>query len=193
MVYDHGRRTTLGEIADQLIKGEGGEPPSALAPVALASLSLQWYANQDGTGTAQQLAVMEGLDAQGRYIDVGPANTSVRAGLWAWQSHTGLDGLAIVQPHWVLDGNGALLTGNAYWTRFRPDDHWYDWANLKADLEIAGTAVAGALMSFVQPETAALWLVALSDLADAWFAVSAAWYSRPAQVNSRHIWRYCFD
>ncbi|HYS68394.1 MAG TPA: hypothetical protein VEN30_31855, partial [Paraburkholderia sp.] len=178
VVYDHdGHQTTLGQIADKLMKGEGVNQPSGLAPVALTSMSMQWWNKREpgkDEAAALQAAVMEGIDAKGNEIEVGPADTTVRHGYSDWQSHTGLDkGLLVAQPHWVLGGSGNLLTDSAYMTTYKPDDHWYDWDHLKVDLEIGVTVAAGLLTTLVQPETAALWLIVLSDLADAYFAVSA--------------------
>ncbi|MGU7768728.1 T3SS effector HopA1 family protein [Burkholderia sp. MR1-5-21] len=175
VVYDHKhQKTTIGQLADQLMQGEGVTQVSSLNPVSVTSLSMQWWNNREGTGNAQQLAILEGIGADGSTIDVGPADTTVRHGYDDWQSHSGLDkGLLVAQPHWVLDANGSLMSGDGYFTIYKPDDHWYDWDHLKTDLEIGATVLAGIATIAIQPETAALWAVMLSDLADAYFAVTA--------------------
>ncbi|MCO5413536.1 LWXIA domain-containing protein [Ralstonia mojiangensis] len=175
VVYDHkGHKTTLAQVASQLMHGEGVNTPSGATPVALTSLSMQWWDNREGKGDAKRLAIMEGIGTDGRYIDVGPADTTVRNGYGDWQSHSGLDrGLLIAQPHWVVDANGNLMTDDGYWKTYKPDDHWYNWEHLKTDLEIGLTVAAGIITTVVQPETAALWAVVLSNLADAYFAVTA--------------------
>ncbi|AJW46943.1 LWXIA domain-containing protein [Ralstonia mannitolilytica] len=175
VVYDHkGHKTTLAQVAGQLMRGEGVTTPSGTTPVVLTSLSMQWWDNREGKGDAKRLAIMEGIGTDGRYIDVGPADTTVRNGYGDWESHSGLDrGLLIAQPHWVVDANGNLMTGDGYWKTYKPDDHWYNWEHLKTDLEIGLTVAAGIITTVVQPETAALWAVVLSNLADAYFAVTA--------------------
>lgn len=174
-MYDqNGRKTTLGEIAQSLMTGEGAGTPSALTPVTETSLSLQWWKSSAPTGNGEQFAVMEGIGANGGQIDIGPASTRVAYGYADWELATGfksgsyLTGVA----HLVLNAQGVQQTGNAYMTSEIVDNHWYSPHNLETDLDIAGTVVAGLLTALVQPETALLWVAALSDIADIYFTAS---------------------
>ena len=186
IVYDQdGRRTTLNQIAQSLMTGEGVSTPGALAPVTETSLSLQWWKNSQPTGNGQQLAVIEGIGAKGDQIDIGPASTRVADGYANWVSDTGLASGSYFMgtPHWVLNAQGVQQTGSAYMTSGIAGNHWYDWDHIKTDLDIAGTVVAGLLTTLVQPETAALWVVVLSDIADMYFAASAT----VGAVQSMHM------
>ncbi|WP_116136293.1 NUDIX domain-containing protein [Trinickia diaoshuihuensis] len=178
VIFDaSGHKTTLGDVAEGLLKGEGVKKPSGSAPVTVASLSGQWWKSRapstDDKGTS--FTLLEGLAADGHMIDVGPANTTARNGYADWQSNTGFDkGFMLVQPHWVVDARGAVQTGNAYFVDYKPYDHWYDWENLRGDI-VTGLTIAGGILAMITlPETAPLWLVMLSEAADLGFAVSAA-------------------
>ncbi|PMS13959.1 hypothetical protein C0Z18_32290, partial [Trinickia dabaoshanensis] len=179
VVYDSGgRKTTLGQIVDQVLAGAGAKQPSAVMPVELTSLSMEWWNNREGKGQGSQLAIVEGLDAQGREMEVGPADTTVRHGYSDWQSHAGLNkGLLIAQPHWVLGADGSVLSDDAYWKQFKPDDHWWNKEYWVRDAELAGTFAMAAFTAFV-PATAPVLALAISDAIDAYFtiqAVQGAW------------------
>lgn len=172
-----GHKTTLGQMAQSLMQGEGVSVPDGLAPVTLASLSGEWWdtrtPSQGQQGTS--FTLLEGIGADGRMIDVGPADTTARSGYTDWQSHTGFDnGYMLAQPHWVTSASGVVQTGNAYFIDYKPYDHWYDWDNLKTDLEMAGMVAAGIIALITVPESAPLWMLALSEAADAYFAMTAA-------------------
>ena len=177
-VFDaKGHKTTLGQMAQSLMNGEGVGMPDGLAPVTVASLSGEWWdsrtPSQGQQGTS--FTLLEGVDSSGRMIDVGPADTTVRFGYSDWQSNTGFDkGFMMAQPHWVTNASGVVQMGNAYMVNYKPYDHWYDWDNLKSDIEMAAMVVGGVLAMITLPESAPLWLVLLSEVADAGFAVSAA-------------------
>ena len=172
-----GHKTTLGQLAQSLMHGEGVNIPDGLAPVTVTSLSGEWWASrtpsQDQAGTS--FTLLEGFDAQGRTIDVGPADTTVRYGYSDWQSHSGFDkGYMMAQPHWVVDANGVVQTGNAYFVDYKPNDHWYNWDHLKADIQMAGMVIGGIASMIALPESAPLWMVLLSEAADAGFALTGA-------------------
>ncbi|MCX4161449.1 MULTISPECIES: LWXIA domain-containing protein [Paraburkholderia] len=178
-VFDqNGHATTLGQVAQSLMHGEHVTTPSGDAPVTVASLSGEWW-NTRTPGENQQASadftLLEGLSGSGQLIDVGPADTTVRHGYSDWQSNTGFDkGYLLAQPHWVVDANGTAQMGSAYFVDYKPYDHWYDWDNLKGDLEMGGMIVAGIVALITVPESAPLWMLALSEAADAYFAVTAA-------------------
>jgi alanine racemase len=177
IVFDvKGRRTTLGQLARSLMQGEGVAAPSGLAPVTVASLSGQWWATRTPTNDepATDFTLLEGLAADGRVIDVGPADTTARDGYADWQRNTGFDnGDLLVQPHWVTDAAGVVQTGQAYLIEYRPYEHWYSWDNLLPALQVALTVAAGITAMITQPESAPLWLALLSEASDVGFAVSA--------------------
>ena len=178
VVFDSsGRKTTLGAVVDALMQGEGVKKASGLAPVTLASLSGQWWKSRAPSSDqpGMSFTLLEGIAADGRMIDVGPADTTARNGYSDWQSNTGFDkGFMLVQPHWVVDAAGAVQTGNAYFVDYKPYDHWYDWENLRGDI-VMGLTVAGGIAAMIAvPEGAPLWLVMLSEAADVGSAISAA-------------------
>ncbi|WP_118183123.1 LysM peptidoglycan-binding domain-containing protein [Paraburkholderia phosphatilytica] len=177
-VFDQNHhKTTLGQVVQSLMHGENVTTLDGLAPMTVASLSGRWWdtrtPSQDDPGEA--FSLLEGIDANGRMIDVGPADTTARYGYSNWQSNTGFDnGFMVAQPHWVTNAAGIVQTGSAYLVDYKPYDHWYSWDNLKSDLEIAGMVVAGVIALVTVPESAPLWMVALSEAADAYFAVTSA-------------------
>ncbi|PCE22503.1 hypothetical protein BWP39_22760 [Paraburkholderia acidicola] len=178
-VFDQNHRvTTLGQVADSLMHGEGVMTPSGDAPLTIASLSGEWWNTRtpgENQAATADFTLLEGISGSGQLIDVGPADTTVRTGYSNWQSNTGFDkGYMLVQPHWVTDANGVVQMGSAYFVDYKPYEHWYDWDNLKNDLEMGGMIVAGIVAMIAVPEGSALWLVALSEAADAYFAVTAA-------------------
>jgi glutamate racemase len=177
-VFDsNGKKTTLGQLANRLMQGEGVATPDALAPVTLASLSGEWW-NTRTPSQGQQgtnFTLLEGVAANGDLIDLGPANPTVRHGYADWQSNTGFDnGYMMAQPHWVTSASGVVQTGSAYFVDTKPYDHWYDWDNLKGDLQMAAMVVGGIAAMIALPESAPLWMLLLSEAADAGFALSAA-------------------
>jgi alanine racemase len=176
-VFDgKGRGTTLGQLVLSVMQGEGVTAPTGLAPVTVASLSGQWWATRTPTidEAATDFTLLEGLGADGRLIDVGPADTTARNGYVDWQQNTGFDnGDLLVQPHWVTDAAGVVQTGQAYFIEYKPYEHWYSWDNVLPTLQMALTVAAGMTAMITQPESAPLWLALLSAASDATFAVSA--------------------
>jgi alanine racemase len=172
-----GHRTTLGQLARSLMRGEGVTAPDASAPATVASLSGQWWTTRTPAldQPATDFTLLEGLAADGREIDVGPADTTAREGYVDWQHNTGFDnGDLLVQPHWVTDAAGVVQTGQAYLVEYRPYEHWYSWDNVLPALQMALTVAAGITAMITQPESAPLWLALLSEASDVGFAVSAA-------------------
>lgn len=173
VVYNRGgRKTTLGDIVNSLIASEGVNQVGELSPVTVGALSMQWWANRDAQGSAQQLGLMDGIGADGRMLYVGPADTTARYGFNDWEKHSGLDkGLLMAQPDIVLDGKGNVLTGSAYMSTYKPNQSW--WERNGAYVEMGAMVVASVITIAVQPETAALWAGILSDAADAYLAYTA--------------------
>lgn len=163
-----GKSTTVGDMARQLMSGEGVSQISAFDPLMLTSLALSY---QGKNGSTWQGALLEGIGQDGNYVDVGPADTKARHGLSDWYKHTGFaKGQVQVQPHWVLGADGQQLMGDAYLDTHRTGVyHWYDWDNIQAGLMVAAAIITVAAM----PEAAPLWLEGLSLVLDGYFAVSS--------------------
>jgi LysM repeat protein len=163
-----GKSTTIGDMARQLMSGEGITQISGIDPLMLTSLALSYQAKD---GSSWQGALIEGIGPDGNYVDVGPADTKARHGLSDWYKHTGFaKGQVQVQPHWVLGADGQQLLGDAYLDTHRTGVyHWYDWDNIQAGLMVVAAIVTVAAM----PEAAPLWLEGLSLVLDGYFAVSS--------------------
>ncbi|RDU96874.1 GNAT family N-acetyltransferase [Trinickia dinghuensis] len=186
VVYSSGgKKTTIADMARQLMSGEGVSQISGIDPLMLTSLSLSF---QGKDGSTWQGALLEGIGQDGNYVDVGPVDTQARHGLSDWYNHTGFGkGEVQVQPHWVLGGNGQQLLGDAYLDTHRTGVyHWYDWDNIQAGLMVVAAIVTIAAM----PEAAPLWLEGLSLALDGYFAVSSAIQAQQAfaQHDDKQGW-----